>query len=109
MLAGCGRDHDSSTDTGDGEPGPVLAELADQATQQQVSESLERGDKEVERLIKEGQAAGIEKEVRAAVGRLVVASNERLVVEGDLKAATWFEQQVTGKTAAQLIAAFPEK
>ena len=109
VLAGCGVDQRPSTGTADDPPSPVLAELADPATLQQVSEISERNDKEVDRLIKEGQAAGMESEVRAAVGRLIVASNARLVKEGDLSAVTWFEQQVSGKTPAQLIAAFPEE
>jgi hypothetical protein len=88
---------------------PTTAALAEQARLQQVSDIAERNDKEVDRLIKEGQAAGIENEVREAVGRLIIESNARLIAEGDLSAVRWFEQQVSGKTPAELIAAFPEK
>jgi hypothetical protein len=105
VLVGCGG---QGSPTG-AAPSPIEAELADEATRRQVDEILERNDKEVDRLIKEGQAAGMEREVRAAVGRLVVAGNARLVAKGELSAATWFEQQVSGKTPAQLIAAFPEE
>jgi hypothetical protein len=109
VLAGCGLDHSSSTGIGDDPPAQTAAELTEQARLQQVSDIAQRNEKEVDRLIKEGQAAGIENEVRAAVSRLILASNARLVEQGDLSAATWFEQQVSGKTPAEFIAAFPEK
>lgn len=110
LLAGCGGPGLPTGTPPKGEPEPTAAELeAEQARLMKVSEIAERNDEEVERLIKEAQAGGIEKELRAAVGRLTIASNARLVEEGDLSAATWFEQQVTGKTPAEIIAAFPEK
>jgi hypothetical protein len=107
VLAGCSGGERPAIDAGDDRP--TAAELAEQAELLQVSDIAERGQKEVDRLIAEGKAAGIENEVRAAVGRLNEASNARLVVEGQLSAAKWYEQQVTGKTPAQFIAAFPEK
>jgi len=109
VLAGCGLSPSSPTDAKHDELMTTAADLAEQARLQQVSEIAERNDKEVDRLIKEGQAAGMEDEIRAAVGRLIIESNARLVSDGDLSAVTWFEQQVSGKTPAQLIAAFPGK
>ena len=115
VLAGCGGNEgtikpaqNTAKPVQDDEPEPAAAELTP-AELREVSDIAERGRKEVERLIAEGKAAGIESEVQAAVGRLNQANNERMFKEGQLNTARWYEQQVTGKTPAEFIAAFPEK
>lgn len=113
-LAGCGIGDSGPTGSGGNQPTvndetTTAAELAEQAELLQVSEIAERNDKEVERIIKEGQAAGVEKEIRAAVGRLIVAGNARIVEQGQLRGAKWVELQVSGKTPTEIIAAFPEQ
>ena len=113
-LAGCGGDGGAAKPTGTAKPvqedgaKPEARELTP-AELQEVSDVAERGQKQVDRLIAEGAAAGIEDEVRAAVGRLNLANNERMFVEGQLNTALWYEQQVSGKTPQEFIAAFPEK
>ena len=107
VLAGCGGNDRNAVPKQDNQAKPVAAELTP-AELKEVSETAERGRKEVERLIAEGKAAGIENEVRAAVGRLNQANNERMFKEGQLTTARWYEQQVTGKTPAEFIAEFPE-
>jgi hypothetical protein len=114
LLAGCslgdaGPTGSGNSQAGDDDSTPTAAELAEQAELVQVSEIAQRNDQEVERLIKEGQAAGVEKEIRAAVGRLIIAGNARIVEDGQLSGAKWVEQQVSGKTHAEIIAAFPEQ
>lgn len=108
LLAGCSPSMEQSNPSSPDQPKPATAELTP-AELKEVSDTSERGRKEVERLIADGKAAGIEAEVQAAVGRLNLASNERLFKEGQLNTARWYEQQVTGKTPAEFIAAFPEK
>lgn len=115
VLAGCGIGDSGPTGSGGNQPTvnnettPTAAERAEQAELLQVSEIAERNDKEIERIIKEGQAAGVEKEIRAAVGRLIVAGNARIVEQGQLHGAKWVELQVAGKTPNEIIAAFPEQ
>jgi hypothetical protein len=115
VLAGCGS-NEGTIKPGQKTAKPVQGDQAKPAADEltpaelkEVSDTAERGRKEVERLIAEGKAAGIEREVQAAVGRLNLANNERMFREGQLNTARWYEQQVTGKTPAQFIAAFPEK
>jgi hypothetical protein len=109
LLAGCGLGDEPVLDLEEDRAPPIAAELAHQAELQQSSDIMQRNEKEVERLLAEGKAAGIENQVQAAVNRLIIASNAIVVSEGDLRAAKWYEQQVTGKTPAELIAAFPEQ
>ena len=109
LLAGCGVSGEAVNRAQDEQPKSAAAALAEQAELKEVSDIAERGRKEVDRLIAEAAAAGIEDEAQAAIGRLTIASNARLVSEGQLSAAKWYEQQVSGKTPAQIIAAFPEK
>jgi len=109
LLAGCGLGDKPVIDIQDDRAPPTAAELAHQAELKEASDIMQRNEKEVERLLAEGKVAGIENQVQDAVNRLIIASNAIVVSEGDLRAAKWYEQQVTGKTPTQLIAAFPEK
>src|SRR5688500_987141 len=105
VLAGCSGRGDPMS-TADDRPKSAAAE---QAELKEVRDMAERGRKEVTRVIAEAAEAGIEDELQAAINRLTIANNERVGTEGQLSAAKWYEQQVTGKTPAQIIAAFPEK
>lgn len=113
VLAGCGVGDSGPIGSGGNQPTlndettSTVAERAEQEALLQVSEIAERNDKEIDRIIKEGEAAGVEKEIHAAVGRLIVAGNARIVEQGQLRGAQWVELQVTGKTPTEIIAAFP--
>jgi len=109
VLAGCGGSGEMVVPVQDDQPSPTAAQIAERAELEQVSEISSRSSKEVDRLIAEGKAAGIEAEVQAAIGRLNQAGNARIFAEGQLSTAQWYEQQVTGKTPAEFLAAFPEK